>query len=143
MLRSWPNTISCAVRKAISPDGPTERARSASSNLKQHNKIMQNGSRQIHNGSRQRTKQKALIVCSESPYPAVVGGYERLIEDYQQHFFTDYDVYFLDCRRDKLNKLHHYGAPVNNGHARRRILAEDFAFALFVHSDFDFNGQTL
>ena len=97
----------------------------------------------MQNLSRRRAKQKALIVCSESPYPTVVGGYERLIEDYQQHFFTDYDVYFLDCRRDRLNKLHHYGAPVNNGQARRRILAEDFAFALFVHSDFDFNGQTL
>jgi glycosyltransferase involved in cell wall biosynthesis len=91
----------------------------------------------------QRTKRKALIVCSESPYPFVVGGYERLIEDYQHHVFTDYDVYFLDCRRDRLNMVHHYGAPLGNRYARRHVLNDDFAFALFVHSDFDCNGRRL
>src|SRR5262245_64855354 len=95
------------------------------------------------NGNKQ-TKPKALIVCSESPYPFVVGGYERLIADYQSHVFADFDVYFLDCRRDSLNQLHHYGRPVGRNGDRERIIEEEnFAFAFFVHSDFDFNGPRL
>lgn len=89
------------------------------------------------NNSTQPKKEKALIVCSESPYPFVVGGYERLIEDYQSHVFSEYDVYFLACNRDSLEQLHHYGVPVRSKGLRSRILAQDFAFAFFVHSDFD------
>ncbi|MDX6402741.1 MAG: hypothetical protein QOH70_196 [Blastocatellia bacterium] len=86
-------------------------------------------------------KKKALMVCSESPYPDVVGGYERLIKDYQAHVFSDYDVYFLVCRRDSLEQLLHYGVPVRSKVERERILAQDFAFAFFVHSDFDCDGR--
>jgi glycosyltransferase involved in cell wall biosynthesis len=82
-------------------------------------------------------KEKALIVCSESPYPFVVGGYERLIKDYQSHVFSDYDVYFLLYHRDSAEQLFHYGLPVRSKAERERILAENFAFAYVVHSDFD------
>lgn len=86
---------------------------------------------------RQPAKEKALIVCSESPYPFVVGGYERLIKDFQSYVFSDYDVYFLACNRDSLEEIHHYGEPVRSKGERERILDQDFAFAFFVHSDFD------
>lgn len=89
------------------------------------------------NYARRPAKEKALIVCSESPYPFVVGGYERLIKDFQSHVFSDYDVYFLACNRDSLEEMRHYGVPVRSKGERERILAQDFAFAFFVHSDFD------
>lgn len=88
-------------------------------------------------------KEQILIVCSESPYPHVVGGYERLIKDYQSYVFSDYDVYFLVCRRDSLRQLLHYGVPVESKLERERILNLNFAFALFVHSDFDFEGRRI
>jgi glycosyltransferase involved in cell wall biosynthesis len=88
-------------------------------------------------------KKKALIICSESPYPDVVGGYERLIKDYQAYVFSDYDVYFMVCRGDSLQQIFHYGVPVRSQAERERILADDFAFAFFVHSDFDFNGPCI
>lgn len=88
-------------------------------------------------------KKKALIVCSESPYPDVVGGYERLIKDYQAHVFSDYDVYFLVCRRDSVKQLLHYGVPVRSKAERERILSQEFAFAFFVHSDFDCDGPNV
>ncbi len=93
------------------------------------------------NRTRQPAKEKALIVCSESPYPSVVGGYERLIKDYQAHVFSDYDVYFLVCCRDSFKQLFHYGLPVRSKAERERILNQNFAFAFFVHSDFDCAGQ--
>ena len=89
------------------------------------------------NRSRRPAKEKALIVCSESPYPFVVGGYERLIKDFQSHVFSDYDVYFLACNRDSLEEMHHYDVPVRSRGERAKILDQDFAFAFFVHSDFD------
>lgn len=93
------------------------------------------------NRSKKPIKEKALIVCSESPYPFVVGGYERLIKDYQSHVFSDYDVYFLFCHRNSSEQLFHYGLPVRSKAERERILAQDFAFAYFVHSDFDCNDR--
>src|SRR5260370_24796813 len=82
-------------------------------------------------------REKALIVCSESPYPFVVGGYERLIKDYQSHVFSDYDVYFLYCHRDAAEQLFHYGLPVRSKAPRERILAGGLSFASAVPSDFD------
>src|SRR5882762_322837 len=90
--------------------------------------------------SKQSGKDKVLIVCSESPYPVVVGGYERLIKDYQAHVFSDYEVYFLVCRGDSFEELFHYGVPVRSKVERQRILKQNFAFAFFVQSDFDFEG---
>jgi glycosyltransferase involved in cell wall biosynthesis len=66
-----------------------------------------------------------------------VGGYERLIKDYQSHVFNDYDVYFLFRHRAFPEQLFHYGLPVRSKAERDRILAQNFAFAYFVHSDFD------
>jgi glycosyltransferase involved in cell wall biosynthesis len=86
-------------------------------------------------------KEQVLIACSESPYPNVVGGYERLIKDYQAYVFSEYDVHFLVCRRDSLKQLLHYGVPVRSKLERERILKQNFAFAFFVHSDFDFDGR--
>ena len=88
-------------------------------------------------------KEKALIVCSESPYPFVVGGYERLIKDYQSQVFSEYDVYFLACQQDSLKQLFHYGVPIRSKRARDKILDQNFAFVFFVHSDFDWNGGRL
>ena len=88
-------------------------------------------------------KEKALIVCSESPYPFVVGGYERLIKDYQSHVFSDYDVYFLYCLRDAPEQLFHYGLPLRSKAQRERILAGDFSFAYLVHSDFDYDAPSV
>jgi glycosyltransferase involved in cell wall biosynthesis len=87
--------------------------------------------------SKEPTKEKAVIVCSESPYPFVVGGYERLIKDYQSHVFSDYDVYFLFHLRNSAQQVFHYGLPVRSKTEQERILAENFAFAYFIHSDFD------
>ena len=85
-------------------------------------------------------KKRVLIVCSESPYPVVVGGYERLIKDYESYVFSDYDVYFSVCRGDTLEALLHYGVPVESKAERARILNGQFEFAFFVHSDLDFTG---
>lgn len=86
-------------------------------------------------------KPKALIVCSESPYPFVVGGYERLIKDYQSHVFSDYDVYFLLCQNNSFKQLYHYGVPIRSKPRREKLLENGFAFAFFVHSDFDMTGS--
>lgn len=82
-------------------------------------------------------KERVLLVCSESPYPAVVGGYERLIRHFETYIFADYDVYLLVCRGASITALLHYGVPVRNKTERARTLAQSFAFALLIHSDFD------
>src|SRR5229473_5812504 len=128
--------ISCAATKTTNGGGPTTPGTSETSNSRSSIDSMGNRSKQAR-------KKKALMVCSESPYPFVVGGYERLIKDYQAHVFSDYDVYFLACRRDSLEQLFHYGVPVRNPAERERILAENFAFAYFIHSDFDCDGRLL
>ena len=88
-------------------------------------------------------KPKALIVCSDSPYPVVVGGYERLISDYQNHVFCDYDVYLLICHCEGECELLHYGTLIPP-HRKFEILFEDkFEFSLFIHPDIDFNDRTL
>jgi glycosyltransferase involved in cell wall biosynthesis len=93
--------------------------------------------------SAQAMKKRVLIVCSESPYPVVVGGYERLIKEYESNIFSDYDVYFLICRKDSLKALLHYGAPVTDQTEKERLLDQRFEFALFIHSDFDFMGPRI
>lgn len=88
-------------------------------------------------------KPKALIVCSDNPYPVVVGGYERLIHDYQHHVFSDYDVYVLVCHSESEAQLLHYGQPVP-AHVRNPMLFEEkFEFSLFIHPDIDFDDPVL
>jgi glycosyltransferase involved in cell wall biosynthesis len=85
-------------------------------------------------------KPKALIVCSELPYPHVVGGYERMIVDFEQHVFDDYDVYFLLCRRKTPRALFHYGHPVDVPLDLATLLGFDFRFALIIRSDIDLDA---
>ncbi len=88
-------------------------------------------------------KPKALIVCSDSPYPVVVGGYERLITDYQNHVLVDYDVYLLICHCDGEIELLHYGRPVPNHQKLPLLFEERFEFSLFIHPDIDFKDSEL
>ena len=88
-------------------------------------------------------KERVLLVCSESPYPVVVGGYERLIKHFETHIFADYDVYFLVCRGDSIKALLHYGVLVRNKTERTQILTQSFAFALLIYSDFDYEDPQL
>jgi glycosyltransferase involved in cell wall biosynthesis len=82
-------------------------------------------------------KPKALIICSETPYPHVVGGYERMIRDFEQHVFDDYDVYFLNCRARTPRGLFHEGLPLDVPLDLDTLLAYDFRFALIIRSDID------
>jgi glycosyltransferase involved in cell wall biosynthesis len=88
-------------------------------------------------------KPKALIVCSDSPYPVVVGGYERLISDYQRYVFCDYDVYLLVCHCEGECELLHYGTPVPRHLKLPFLFEEKFEFSLFIHPDIDFNDRAL
>jgi glycosyltransferase involved in cell wall biosynthesis len=88
-------------------------------------------------------KPKALIVCSDSPYPVVVGGYERLISDYQRYVFCDYDVYLLVCHCDGACELLHYGVPVPQHLSIPLLFEEKFEFSLFIHPDIDFSDRIL
>jgi glycosyltransferase involved in cell wall biosynthesis len=88
-------------------------------------------------------KPKALIVCSDSPYPVVVGGYERLISDYQRYVFCDYDVYLLVCHCDGGCELLHYGNPVPQHLMASVLFEQKFEFSLFIHPDIDFGDRVL
>ncbi|HEX8068814.1 MAG TPA: glycosyltransferase [Pyrinomonadaceae bacterium] len=88
-------------------------------------------------------KERVLLVCSESPYPVVVGGFERLIKHFETYIFADYDVYLLVCRGDSLQALLHYGVPVRDETERARLLAQSFAFALLMHPGFDHEDPRL
>ena len=82
-------------------------------------------------------KPKALIVCSEIPYPHVVGGYERIIRDFEQHVFDDFDVYFLCARGKTPRGLFHQGRPLDVPLDLETLLAYDFRFAFIIRSDID------
>jgi glycosyltransferase involved in cell wall biosynthesis len=88
-------------------------------------------------------KPRALIVCSDSPYPVVVGGYERLISEYQRGVFSDYDTYILVCHYRDGAELLHYGAPVPPQLMAQILFEENFDFSLFIHPDIDFNDREL
>lgn len=85
-------------------------------------------------------KPAALIVCSELPYPQIVGGYERLIVDFEKHVFDDYDVYFLLCRGRSPRALFHQGRQIDVPLDLKTLLAFDFRFALLIRSAIDLDG---
>jgi glycosyltransferase involved in cell wall biosynthesis len=89
-------------------------------------------------------KPKALIVCSDSPYPVVMGGYERLISDYQDYVFRDYDVYLLICYcSGSRHDLLHYGDTFPSHRILPFLREEKFEFSLFIHPDIDFGDQNV
>jgi glycosyltransferase involved in cell wall biosynthesis len=85
-------------------------------------------------------KPKALIVCSEIPYPQVVGGYERIIRDYEEHVFDDYDVYFLYCRGRTPRALFHQGRPLDVPLDLGTLLGLGFSFAFIIRSDIELDA---
>ncbi len=85
-------------------------------------------------------KPAALIVCSELPYPQVVGGYERIIVDFETHVFDDFDTYFLLCRRRSPRGLYHRRQRLDVPLDLKTLLAFDFQFALIIRSDIDLDA---
>jgi glycosyltransferase involved in cell wall biosynthesis len=85
-------------------------------------------------------KPAALIVCSELPYPHVVGGYERIIVDFERHVFDEFDTHFLLCRRKSPRALFHrrkrLDVPLDLG----TLLSFDFRFAFIIRSDIDLDA---
>jgi len=73
----------------------------------------------------------------------VVGGYERLISDYQRYVFRDYDVYLLICHCEGGCELLHYGMPVPAHLMYPMLFDEKFEFSLFIHPDVDFSDRVL
>jgi len=89
----------------------------------------------------QTVKRKMLMVSSDSPYPVVVGGFERLIADYQEHVFHDYDVHHLLYGYDLETQLLHYGSPVPFSDLVGTLLREEFEFAYFVNPALNFDDN--
>lgn len=85
-------------------------------------------------------KPRALMVCSELPYPHVVGGYERMLVDFEEHVFDDFDVYFLLCRRKSPRGLFHRGRRLDVRLDLDTLLAYDFRFAFIIRSDIDLDA---
>ena len=85
-------------------------------------------------------KAPALIVCSELPYPHVAGGYERIIVDFEQHVFDDFDTYFLLCRRKSPRALFHRRRRLDVPLDLSTILSFDFRFAFIIRSDIDLDA---
>ena len=85
-------------------------------------------------------KPRALIVCSELPYPQVVGGYERIIVDFGRHVFDDYDTYFLLCRRKSPRALFHRRRQLDVPLDLDTMLRLDFRFAFIIRSDIDLDA---
>ncbi len=80
-----------------------------------------------------RLKTKILLVCRFSPYPVVTGGCERLVADYQNHVFADYDVWFLHNPHRGVARLLHYGEVVGVAPSIDTLCGLDPAFALFFN----------
>jgi len=88
-------------------------------------------------------KRKALIVCKHLPYPVAAGGIERLLLGYEAHIFSDYDVYLLFYHECYPARLFHYGRPLTCNVTTEKLLAFDFAFALFFNYETDFQDDCL
>jgi glycosyltransferase involved in cell wall biosynthesis len=88
-------------------------------------------------------KKKMLMVSSDSPYPVVVGGFERLISDYQEHIFRDYDVHLLLYGYDLETQVLHYGNPLPFSDVTSRLMAEDYEFAYFVNPALDYDDAAV
>jgi len=94
---------------------------------------------------------KALIVTSDNPYPErgerlvslVVGGFEKLILDYERCVFDEYDVYVLVWQEMGKVQLTHYGEPVSPSNLAETLLKERFEFAYFVDPDLNFEDADL
>jgi len=82
-------------------------------------------------------KKRALIVGAHNPYPAVDGGIERLLVDYQAHIFSDYDVYYLVYESGDPAEMFHYGEPVRGKITSAKLLKMNFEFALFFNYNTD------
>ena len=78
-------------------------------------------------------KQKVLLISSASPYPVVTSGCERLVMEYQQTVFSNYDVHFIAMAPGTWTPLtwHHENAPPRQT-GIETLLDLDFAFAFFV-----------
>jgi glycosyltransferase involved in cell wall biosynthesis len=85
-------------------------------------------------------KPAALIVCSELPYPHVVGGYERIIVDYERHVFDEFDTHFLLCRGKSPRALFHRRRRLDVPLGLKTLLAFDFRFAFIIRSDIDLDA---
>jgi glycosyltransferase involved in cell wall biosynthesis len=85
-------------------------------------------------------KPKALIVCSELPYPQIVGGYERIIRDFEEHVFDDFDVYYLCCVRKSPRALYHHGRQLDSALDLATLLGHDFRFSFLIRSDIDLDA---
>jgi glycosyltransferase involved in cell wall biosynthesis len=83
-------------------------------------------------------KKKALLVCSQIPYPCVNGGIERLIAGYESQIFSDFDVYLLYYRPGRPIQVFHYGRPLATEPSPEYLMAQDFAFVLLFNYDTDF-----
>jgi len=75
-------------------------------------------------------KPRVLLVCRFSPYPAVTGGCERLIADYERSVFAGCDVWFLHNPHRGVSRLLHYGNVVEIAPSLERLRAYGFVFAL-------------
>lgn len=78
-------------------------------------------------------KRKVLLVSSASPYPAVTNGCAKLVMDYLESVFSQYDVYFLATQPGTWipDALFHENQAIRQIDIER-LLEHDFAFAFFV-----------
>ena len=77
-------------------------------------------------------KRRLLFVTGCSPYPVVMGGIPRLVADYQDHVFSDFDVHLLLLLEEEMQLLH-YGDRVFPPDMNESLLGGGFEFAFFVH----------
>lgn len=88
-------------------------------------------------------KKKALLVCSQLPYPCVNGGIERLVAGYESQVFSDFDVSLLFYRQGRPIQMFHYGQLLPGTPSSESLLAEEFAFVLLFNYDTDFQQDAL
>lgn len=83
-------------------------------------------------------KKKALLICSQIPYPCVNGGIERLLAGYESHIFSDFDVHMLCYGNGCTAQMFHYGRLLPGEVSLELLLDEDFAFVILFNYDSDF-----
>lgn len=83
-------------------------------------------------------RKKALLVCSQIPYPCVNGGIERLVAGYESRIFSAFDVYLLLYSLGRPLQMFHYGQPLPGTPTTECLLAEEFTFVLLFNYDTDF-----
>jgi glycosyltransferase involved in cell wall biosynthesis len=83
-------------------------------------------------------KKKALLICSQNPYPCVNNGIERLIVGYESYIFADFDVYLLYYSSGHPIQMFHYGQPLLVEARPESLLEQGFAFVFLFNYDSDF-----